>query len=78
MKNKEEIEFNFVLRLMAFPFILGLILIKYNYHALRNTICFLFYGGEWITYAKEDKVTIQDIYMELKNNKNDGNNRINR
>lgn len=69
MKNKDNIEFNFILRLMAFPFILSIILIKYNYHAIRNTVCFLFYGGEWITYAKEDKVTMQDIYMELKNKK---------
>lgn len=61
---------NLLLRLIALPFILGLILIKYKYHAIRNAICFLFYGGEWITYAKEDKVTMQDIYMELKNKKN--------
>lgn len=61
---------NLLLRLITLPFILAIILIKYNYHAIRNAICFLFYGGEWVTYAKDDKVTMQDIYMELKNNKN--------
>lgn len=57
---------NLILRILVFPFILGLIMIKYNYHALRHAFCFLLYGGEWITYAKEDKVTMQEIYLELK------------
>lgn len=59
---------NPILRLIGFPFILGLILVKYNAHAIINAICFLFYGGEWITYAKEDKVTMLDIYQKLKEN----------
>jgi hypothetical protein len=57
---------NLILRIIAFPFILGLILIKYNFHALHNAVLFLFYGGEWITYAKEDKVVMQEIFVELK------------
>lgn len=62
---------NILLRLLGFPFILGLIVVKYNAHAIINSICFLFYGGEWITYAQEDRTTIQDIYLKLKeNNKN--------
>jgi hypothetical protein len=62
---------NILLRLLGFPFILGLILVKYNAHAIINSICFLFHGGEWITYAQEDRTTIQDIYLKLKeNNKN--------
>jgi len=69
MKTKIK---NLILRIIAYPFILGLILIKYNYHAISNSIFFLFYGGEWITYAKEDKVIMQDIYDELKkSNKQD-------
>lgn len=69
MKTKIK---NIALRIIAYPFILGLILIKYNFHAIINSICFLFYGGEWVTYAKDDKVTMQDIYNELKkSNKQD-------
>ncbi len=60
---------NPLLRIIAFPFILGLILIKYNAHGIINAICFLRFGGEWITYAKEDKVTMREIYEELKNEK---------
>lgn len=58
---------NPVLRLIAAPLILGIILIKYNAHAIVNMICFVRYGGEWITYAKQDNHTIQDIFNELKN-----------
>ena len=57
---------NLILRIIAYPFILGLILVKYNAHAIINSIFFVRYGGEWITYAKEDKTTMQDIYLELK------------
>lgn len=60
---------NLILRILGYPFILGLILVKYNAHAIINSICFLLYGGEWITYAKEDKTTMQDIYLELKKQK---------
>ena len=61
---------NLILRILVYPFILGLILLKYNAHAIINSICFLLYGGEWITYAKEDKKSVQDIYLELKNQRN--------
>jgi len=55
-------------RIIAYPFILCIIVIKYNIHAIINSICFLFFGGEWITYAKQDRQTINDIYLEIKNN----------
>lgn len=55
-----------ILRIISYPFILGLILLTYNAHAIINSIYFLLYGGEWITYYKQDKITIQDIYLELK------------
>lgn len=58
-----------ILRVLAFPFVLGLIIIKYNYHAIRNACLFLKYGGEWITYAKGDRNTILDIYKEIKDNR---------
>ena len=61
---------NLILRIVSFPLILFLILIKYNFHAIRNATLFLFYGGEWITYAKEDRQTILDIYHEIKTQRN--------
>jgi hypothetical protein len=57
----------YILRLLAFPFVLCIIVIKYNYHAIKHAIGVLLYGGEWITYAKEDNHTIHEIYHEIKN-----------
>lgn len=57
---------NTILRIIALPFVFAIILIKYNAHAIVNVACFLIYGGEWITYAKDDRATIQYIYRELK------------
>ena len=57
---------NIILRLISYPFLLALIIIKYNAYALIHSILFLCYGGEWITYAEKDKITIQDIFDELK------------
>ena len=65
-KNKNWKIINIALRILAYPIVLALILFKYNAHAIINSICFLLYGGEWITYAKEDKVTMQDIYLKIK------------
>ena len=59
---------NVILRIIVFPLVLGIIWISYTYHAFKNAVCFLLYGGEWITYAKKDRETIQDIYLKLKEN----------
>lgn len=72
MKTTYKI-FYILAKILSYPFILSIILIKYNLHAILNSILFLIYGGEWITYAKEDKVTMLDIYKQLKKNQN-GNN----
>jgi hypothetical protein len=58
--------FNILLRILVFPLILGVVVIKYNAHAILNSILFLLHGGEWITYAKDDRKTIQDVFLELK------------
>lgn len=60
-----------ILRIIAYPFVLGLILVSYNYHAIRNSFLFLLYGGEWTTKAKGDNVMIKDIYEELKQQRNE-------
>ena len=49
------------------PFLLCIILIRYNYTALKHTFLAVKYGGEWITYMDYDeRNTIQDIYKEIK------------
>lgn len=53
-----------ILRILAFPFVLGIVLVTYNYHAIRNGLLFLRYGGEWITYAKDDRRTIYDYFHD--------------
>jgi len=55
-----------ILRILVYPFVLSLIVVSYSYHAVRNSIMFLIHGGEWITYAKSDKVTMKEIFEELK------------
>ena len=54
-----------ILRIIVYPFILSIILISYIRHAIINSILFLKYGGEWITYAKKDRTTIQEVYLKL-------------
>lgn len=55
-----------LLRIAVFPFVLCIILIRYNYNAIKQAIAVLLYGGEWITYAKDDIHTIKEIYQQLK------------
>lgn len=60
----------FILRLIAFPFVLGIVLVAYNIYGLKNAWNFLKHGGEWSTYRKEDRATMQSIYQELKDQRN--------
>lgn len=55
-------------RLLAYPFVLGFILVSYNFHALRNSFMFLLHGGEWNTYTQDDQKLIQDVYLKLLEN----------
>ena len=57
---------NLLLRIIVCPFVLGIMLVKFNYVCLERLIYFLKYGGEWINYTKEDSVTIQKVYELLK------------
>lgn len=56
---------NILLKILVFPLVLGIILIKYNYHGIVHAVSFMMYGGEWVTYAKEDRTTMLDIYRKL-------------
>lgn len=63
--NKRKI----VLRLLACPFVLGLLLITYVYGALKRWIQFLKHGGEFLLYEKDESVAIKMIYEEIKKEK---------
>jgi len=56
-----------LIRLLGSPFLLCIILIAYNYHAIRHFLLTIKYGGEWITYRQDERKTIQDLYNEIKN-----------
>ncbi len=58
--------FNLLLRIIVFPFILGVVLVKVNGVALWNCVGFLIYGGEFIPYQKNEAKTINEIYSEIK------------
>lgn len=59
----------FIFRLLASPFILGMLTMSYGYGLIKHFIKYLQYGGEWITYAKEDPKRLEDIYKLLKEQK---------
>ena len=58
-----------ILKIIASPFMFSLILISYNYAAIKKLIQFIKYGGDLSIYEKDDKVTMMDIYKELKKQK---------
>jgi len=57
----------YILRILVLPFVIGLILVKFNYLGLKRCYYFLLYGGEFINYEKDDSKTIKEIYEELVN-----------
>jgi hypothetical protein len=57
----------YIKRILAAPFVFGLVLITHVFFAFKRTIYFIKYGGEFSNYNKNEKATIQAIYEELKN-----------
>ena len=55
-----------LLRIIASPCVLVLHLIFALYKSLSGTLMFLWYGGEFISYAKDDRKSIYDLYEQLK------------
>jgi hypothetical protein len=55
-----------VLRYIVSPIVLVLILVTYTVHAFYQWLMFLLHGGEFITYLKDDRGSIEKIYKELK------------
>lgn len=59
----------FIIRILGFPFVVGLVLVKVNCSAIIDCFSFLLYGGEYVKYDSETKATMADIYQELKSKK---------
>jgi len=59
----------YILRILALPFWLVIALIYMLYELIVKAILFVRYGGEAITYSSDDKITIFNIYQELRNDK---------
>ena len=55
-----------LLRIIVSPCVLILHLIFALYKSLSGTALFLWYGGEFISYKKDDKKSIYDLYKQLK------------
>ena len=56
------------LRLIASPFILGILIISYTYGMLNHFVKYIWWGGEWITYNKNDTKRMKEIFEYLKDN----------
>ena len=57
-----------ILRIIVSPFVFVIILIPFFIGFINRFWLFLKYGGEWISYGKDDKITMQMIFDELKEN----------
>lgn len=57
-----------ILRIAASPFVFGIIFTSFTFHAFKRTYLFLLHGGEWVNYTKDDKITMEKIYLKLKEN----------
>jgi hypothetical protein len=57
-------------RILAFPFVTGIVLVRYSILTVIQLINFARYGGEYIGYMKNDRHMINDIYQELKSQRN--------
>ena len=54
-----------LLRILVAPFIACIILISHLVFALHRIYLFIRYGGEFIGYEPNDKITIKDLYIQL-------------
>lgn len=60
--NKQRL----LLRIIASPFIFGILFISWQYHFVRHFISVMRYGGEWVSYEKDQPATMTSIFRELK------------
>jgi hypothetical protein len=57
---------NILLRLTGLPFLTVLVVIRAVIGTTKFLINFMMYGGEFISYSKDERKTISDIYILLK------------
>ena len=55
----------YILRIIALPFVLGLILIVYTYSIIAHLIHYIRYGGEWMTFDANSKETIRKLFNKV-------------
>ena len=55
-----------ILRIIISPFLLAILIITYLFACGRHWILFIKYGGEWLTYKKDDPKRMEAIYEILK------------
>ena len=55
-----------ILRIIISPFLLGILIITYIFASFKHWILFIKYGGEWLTYKKDDPIRMEAIYEILK------------
>jgi hypothetical protein len=60
-------KYKLLLRIVCSPIVLLLLLVTFFMNTMRIFFSYLWYGGEWITYTKNDPNTIHNIYQHLKN-----------
>jgi len=58
---------NALKRIIASPFVLGIMLTVGLYYIFERWIAFIRYGGEFINYTKGQPKTVQDVYMMIEN-----------
>ena len=57
---------NILSRILVSPIILALLLVTYLYGCLKHFVKYIRYGGEWLTYDKTDRRSMDDIFKILK------------
>jgi hypothetical protein len=62
--NKRRI----ISRLIVSPIILVLLIVSYGIGCIKHFVRFIKYGGEWLSYTKNDAKRMDDIYKFLKEN----------
>lgn len=66
MINKQRL----IPRLIISPIILLLLIFTYAFGCAKHFFRFVRYGGEWVSYTKDDPKRMEDIYKLLKEQHN--------
>ena len=53
-------------RILASPFIFGMLFVAWQIHFISHFIKVMRYGGEWVTFEKDTPATMTEILKELK------------